>query len=249
MAWTPSCSISRPVIVEEVTKLNHGDGATRAVGASPTSADGLRDYVAWHDAYDDPQSSLSWRLSVVRSWIERWLDEHSSPVRVLSVCAGDGRDVLGVLARRPDVANVDVTLLEIDPVLAARARQQAADLHPRIRVDVRVADAGDPAAYFGAVPADVVLLVGIFGNISNADIARTIAAAPAMCRPDAIVLWSRGRHGGDRTDEIRRRFGTAGFAEIGVDTLDREGHPTVGTMRFVGEPEPMPSHRLFTFLR
>jgi hypothetical protein len=34
------------VIVDEVTKLNHGDGAARAVSAVPTPADGLRDYVA-----------------------------------------------------------------------------------------------------------------------------------------------------------------------------------------------------------
>jgi SAM-dependent methyltransferase len=219
------------------------------VRATPASPDGLRDYVAWHEAYDDPQSSLSWRLSVVRSWIERALEEYSSPVRVLSVCAGDGRDVLGALALRPDIANVDVTLLEIDPVLATRARQQAAELHPRIRVDVRVADAGDPAAYSGAVPADIVLLIGILGNISDADLARTIAAAPAMCHPGATVLWSRGQHGGDRTDEIRRRFFAAAFAEIGVDTLDRDDHPTVGAMRFTGETKPMPTHRLFTFLR
>ena len=231
------------VIVEEVTELNDGNGD------APASADGLRDYVAWHDAYGDPQSSLSWRLSVVRSWIEGTLDEHTGPLRVLSVCAGDGRDVLGVLALRPDVANVDVTLIEIDPVLAARARQQTADLHPRIRVDVRVADAGDPAAYSDAVPADLVLLVGIFGNITDADIARTIAAAPGMCRPGATVLWSRGRHGGDRRDEIRWRFLAAGFAEIGLDTLDRDGHPTVGAMRFLEDTKPMPTHRLFTFLR
>ena len=99
------------------------------------------------------------------------------------------------------------------------------------------------------MPADIVVLVGIFGNISDADIARTIAAAPAMCRPGAVVLWSRGRQGGDRTDEIRRRFVAAGFAEIGLDTLDRDGHPTVGAMRFVDKTEPMPTHRLFTFLR
>jgi hypothetical protein len=59
------------VIVDEVAELNHGDGAARAVSGVPTSADGLRDYVAWHKAYDDPRSSLSWRLSVVRSRIAR----------------------------------------------------------------------------------------------------------------------------------------------------------------------------------
>src|SRR6476660_5617242 len=205
------------VIVDGVAELNHGDGPARAVSAAPTSADGLRDYVAWHEAYDDPRSSLSCRLSVVRSWIARSLREHSGPVRVLSACAGDGRDVLGVLALHPDMENIDVTLLEIDPMLAARARPHAAD----------------PAASAGAVPADIVVRVGIFGNISDADIARTIAAAPAMCRPGAVVLWSRGRQGGDRTDEIRRHFVAAGFAEIGLDTLDRDGHPTVGAMRFV----------------
>ena len=57
------------------------------------------DWVEWHQAYDDPESSLSKRLSVVRRRIGACLDaaEHV-PLRIVSLCAGDGRDVLPELA-------------------------------------------------------------------------------------------------------------------------------------------------------
>jgi len=34
-------------------------------------ADGMRDYLKWHDAYDDPTSDLSWRLGQVQAYIRR----------------------------------------------------------------------------------------------------------------------------------------------------------------------------------
>jgi predicted methyltransferase len=62
--------------------------------------------------------------------------------------------------------------------------------------------------------------------------------------------WNRGRYGAYHDLESWRRYlAAAGFAEIGLDTLDRDGHPTVGAMRFSDETKPMPTHRLFTFLR
>ena len=39
----------------------------------------------------------------------------------MSLCAGDGRDILGVLAEREDAARVSVTLLEVLPELVERA--------------------------------------------------------------------------------------------------------------------------------
>jgi hypothetical protein len=67
--------------------------------------------------------------------------------------------------------------------------------------------------------------------------------------PGATVLWSRG----GMAATVPMRFGAAfsrrSFAEIGLDTLDRDGHPTVRAMRFSDETKPMPTHRLFTFLR
>ncbi|CAN5596221.1 hypothetical protein BH23ACT6_BH23ACT6_20240 [soil metagenome] len=60
----------------------------------------LRGYVRWHAAYNDPESSLSVRLRHVQRAIGDWLDRRSGPVRVLSSCAGQGHDILGVLEER-----------------------------------------------------------------------------------------------------------------------------------------------------
>ena len=70
-----------------------------------------RDYLKWHERYDDPESDLAWRLSVVRGFLRDALDRHPGPVRVLSVCAGDGRDILGVLSERDDADRVEARVL------------------------------------------------------------------------------------------------------------------------------------------
>jgi hypothetical protein len=208
----------------------------------------LRDYVQWHRAYDDPASGLAWRLRTVQGHIRRELDERPGPVRMLSACAGDGRDVLGVLAEREDAARVSATLIELHPDIAARAGAAAAGLPAR--VEVRERDAGCSDAYAGAVPADLVLLVGIFGNISDADLARTIAAAPQLGAPGALLLWSRGRHDGDRNATIRARFAAAGFAEVDYATRDAGSRPALGAVRYTGPATPLATgERLFTFVR
>jgi hypothetical protein len=208
----------------------------------------LRDYREWHRAYDDPGSSLSWRLQTVRGFIEAALDRHPGKIRILSACAGEGRDVLGVLARRNDARRATATLIEVDPTIAASARRAAAATEAQ--VEIRIADAGYTDAYVGAVPADLLLLVGIFGNISEADVRSTIAAAPQLCRPGATLLWSRGRDREDLNDLIRAWFAAAGFTEVDYATLEQGSRPAVGVVRYVGPPQPLaPGRHLFTFTR
>src|SRR5690242_12578304 len=142
----------------------------------------MRDWHAWHAAYDDPASPLSRRLRIVQEAIAAWLDERPGELRAISACAGEGRDLLGVLAARPDAARVRARLVERDPRNAAAARGAAA-AHGLRRIDVIEADAGLVASYAGATPADLVLLCGVLGNVSEADIERTIRATPALCAP------------------------------------------------------------------
>lgn len=122
---------------------------------------GTRDYEDWHRRYDDAGSDLSWRLRGVRHHLHAALDRHPGEMRVLSVCAGDGRDVLEVLSVRSDADRVSAVLLELHPGLAQRARDVAAATG-LTGIEVRAVDAGVSDTYLGAVPADVVLLVGIF---------------------------------------------------------------------------------------
>lgn len=55
----------------------------------------ITNWSKWHDAYARPDSGLRDRLAEVRDPIGRHLDATApDPVRVVSACAGDGRDVL-----------------------------------------------------------------------------------------------------------------------------------------------------------
>ncbi len=131
----------------------------------------------------------------------------------MSVCAGDGRDVLVVLAERPDADTVQAVLVERDPALAEAARQYAADAG-LVNVEVRIADAGRAASYRDAVPADLVLLCGVFGNVTDDDVRRTVSAVPQLAAPGATVIWTRSRRAPDLTPQIR-----AWFADVGCDEV------------------------------
>ncbi|HTW06807.1 MAG TPA: hypothetical protein VME46_04820 [Acidimicrobiales bacterium] len=210
----------------------------------------MRDYVQWHKEYDDPGSELSWRLRTVQGYISAALDERAGgPVQVVSLCAGEGRDIVDVLSRRPDALRAKVTLIELHPEIAAAARRRASGAGLP-DVEVRVADAGSTDSLQGAVPADLVLLVGIFGNISEHDITGTVAAVPQFCKLGATILWSRGRDREDINGMVRSWFRAAGCSELAYDTLETGSRPAAGAFRFTGQPQPLvPGQRLFSFLR
>jgi hypothetical protein len=213
-----------------------------------------RDWHEWYRDYDDPASSLSQRLAVVRSQLASLLEAAApGPVRLLSLCAGDGRDTLPVIAAAPGLS-VSAVLVDLDAGLADSARQSAAGLR-LARVDVRTADAGDTSCAAGGVPADVVMACGIFGNITDADIARTVDTLPSMLAPGGAVVWTRGhRVPGDPTSSpdpaelVRSRFATAGFDEVAF-VRPEERSFRVGVHRWPGpSPDFRPGVRMFTFV-
>jgi hypothetical protein len=205
------------------------------------------DWLAWHEAYADPGSSLSRRLHVVQGLVEDHLDRHEGAVRVVSACAGDGRDLLGVLEQRDDAARVGGRLVETDPTLVRRARARAAELG--LDLEVRQEDAGTTSAYAGATPADLVLLCGVFGNVTDDDVERTVHATPGLCASGATVVWTRHRGAPDLTPRIRQWFSAAGFSELGWYAPD-DDEVGVGAHRYDGDPVALePGQPLFTFLR
>jgi Putative methyltransferase len=206
-----------------------------------------RDWAEWHRDYDDPGSLLSRRLQLVQGHLRAEFDRApAGDIRLISLCAGQGRDVLGVLAGHPRRNDVRARLVELDDRNVALARQaaQAAGLHG---VEVRQADAGITDACLGAVPAQIVVACGIFGNITDSDIQATVAALPSLCAPGALVLWTRHRGPPDLTPAIRSWLEAAGFREKAFDT-SHDGFMSVGAHRLTGEPAALvPGHRLFTF--
>ena len=213
-------------------------------------------WVRWHDSYADPSSSLSRRLLRVQHRVAQALDDRvDGDIVVLSLCAGDGRDLLEPLSRHPRRLDVRAVLVELDPSNAERARRTVAAERLE-RVAVRQADAAVPAHYRDVAPVDLLLACGIFSNISDDDVRRTVAALPPLLRSPTAdrrggqVLWTRHRRDPDLTPRIRGWFAECGFREIGFDTepgyqyavgchqLEAD-HPT--------EPD-YPTGPLFTFL-
>ena len=159
--------------------------------------------------------------------------------------AGGRRD------RRPTVSGL---LVELDPDLAApRARTARSGAG----IEVRTADAGTTASYADACPADVFLACGVFGNITDADIARTVAALPSLLASGGHVIWTRGNvvphdpttYDGDPADLVRSLFAEAGFEEVSFVRPDDAGF-RVGVHRWPGPGRRslQPDVRLFDFV-
>jgi len=206
-------------------------------------------WVRWHQEYENPDSPLSLRLRIVQGMVRDVLDGAApGPVRIVSLCAGQGRDVVDVVDGHRRAADVRALLVEADPSLVAFARNRVeeAGLTPQVRVIE--GDAARCRWYLESVPADLVLVCGVFGNISDPDISRTIAALPGFCREGSEVIWTRHRRPPDATPAIRAAFAAAGFDELAFEAPD--GYVlSVGRARLGIPGAPFDSEtRLFEFV-
>ena len=209
----------------------------------------MTDWQAWHVAYQDPTSRLSQRLAVVQRFLGAALDrQRPGPIRLLSLCAGEGRDVIGVLRDHPRRDDVQGVLVEADPTLAGRAGEAIAAAGLEGQLSVIVGDAGTTDTSAIAVPVNVLLLCGIFGNISDDDVDYTVRNASRFCEEDAVVIWTRHPTPPDLTVWIRQWFAESGFLELGFESPEEHGFG-VGSHRLIAEPDAFASGlRLFRFL-
>jgi hypothetical protein len=203
------------------------------------------DWTGWHGHYDDPAGPLAQRLVAVQEQIGLALDRAArGPVRMLSLCAGQGRDVLPVLAAHPRGGDVTGRLVELDADLCAAARATAP-----ASVEVVRADAGRTAASAGAVPADLLLLCGIFGNVTDDDVERTVAAVPALLATGGTVIWTRHTFGPDLTPRVRSWFTQAGVEETAFVTRPEPGWAVGAGVLRVPSRALGAERRLFAFVR
>ncbi|HEX9624353.1 MAG TPA: SAM-dependent methyltransferase [Streptosporangiaceae bacterium] len=208
----------------------------------------MKDWVAWHLTYQDLESALSLRLERVKQHLARAIDDAPpGQISLVSLCAGQGHDVTGVLPGHRRRDDVRALLVEFDPTNAGEARRRAEEAG-LTQVQVRQADAGQVASYADALPAELLLLCGIFGNITDAEIERVVRAAPAMCAPGATVIWTRHRRAPDLTPQISSWFAANGFDEVAFDAVESSTLTGVGVHR-LSRPAvtESPSGRLFAF--
>lgn len=201
----------------------------------------------WHAHYDELHSADTDRLEVVQELLIHALD-HAPPgsLTAVSACSGQGRDLLPVLIHHPRGPDVSALMLELDP-LNAEFLTAALGSTSLVRVEVVVADAGHTDAYIGTVPADLVLLCGVFANIDLANASRTVDAATALCRPGGTVVWSSYGARVSEADEVIALFETSGFERIAVRRRAGRDY-LVAAHRYVGPSRVLPPHyRFFRF--
>ena len=116
---------------------------------------------------------------------------------------------------------------------------------------VREGDAGLVATFADVLPVDLLLLCGIFGNISTDDIRATVNAVPSMLAAGGAVVWTRGWFGDeDVRPAIRRWFVEAGLREVAYDGDPERYGVGVAQADGGGGPDLRPAAvRLFRFVR
>jgi len=206
------------------------------------------DWVAWHDSYDHPDSPLSRRLATVRRLISEALDRApEGPINIISACAGQGRDLNVAIAGHPRRGDTRARLVELDPRNAERARADAtaAGLSG---VDVVTGDAARTDNYIGYAPAHLVLMCGVYGNISDADVERTVGFCRQLTAAGGTVIWTRARWEPDLFPRICDWYEERGFERLWVS--EPVVGPGVGVHRFAGAPDPLePGAVMFEFTR
>ncbi len=202
---------------------------------------------SWHDPYRDKDSYLSHRLETVKRRLKESIGQFEVPVKVLSLCAGQGHDVIQTLRENPSLNISKALLVELDPknVSIGEGEIRLSGLE---NVSYLEGDAANMALYSDFVPVEILMLCGIFGNITLEDIRKTLAASSSFLTLGGTLIWTRHRRKPDVTPKIRNWCEEFGYQEVAFDAPDKDDF-SVGTYQLEKAPLPFVSDgKLFQFI-
>jgi hypothetical protein len=222
------------------------------------------DWYEWHRGYEE-STALKRRLETVRRHIAAALDVAPiGPLRILSICAGDGRDLIGALRDHPRRNDVTATLVELDCRLVERGHALAVAAGLGARVHFNCADATHSDSYQRGARCQLTLACGVIGNIAPETTPAFIRLASAVCDTGGRLIWTRllsANNGASHMPVVRRLLAGAGFAEVRADVVEADDgdaeHLTneFGAGRFLvashvhrATPAELPRGELFKFV-
>lgn len=154
------------------------------------------DWKDWHAIYDRPSGANARLLAVQKAVSECLALLPAGPVKLLSIFAGDGRDIIPVVAGSMRRNEVNCQFIEINKALVRAGRQRAEAHGMSDKMQFECADATSPESYTGSVPVDCVLASGVFGNLLPEDVVRCIKALTGMLKTGGLLVWTRSRCAG-----------------------------------------------------
>jgi len=222
------------------------------------------DWYDWHRGYDE-SIALKRRLETVRQHIAAALDAApAGPLRVLSICAGDGRDLIGALRDHPRRHDVTATLVERDPRLVEQGLALSLAAGLGARVHFNCADATRSDVYRGGIPCHVTLACGVIGNLAPDTTRAFVRLASAVCATGGSLIWTRllsANNGMTHAPVVRRLLAGAGFEEVRADVVEADDRNPERLMREFGAgrslvashvrralPAELPRGELFKFV-
>lgn len=172
----------------------------------------------------------------------------NAAVRVTSLCAGDGRDVIGTLATHPRCGNVRATLFELNPISIANGRAQIEATGLTHVVKFVAGDATRYDSYRKVGRADILLVCGVWGHVPPHERDEMMRAIRGLVQPGGIVIWTRGAaKGAARLEEIKTLFDPPDWKEVRFD-ITPDGKFAVASYRLVGPGvELPPTGAIFNF--
>jgi SAM-dependent methyltransferase len=209
----------------------------------------VADWHEWQKGYDDAGAERAGRPRAVRALVAAVVDEAAAGlVTIVSICGGEGREVIGALEDHPRRGDVRGRLIELDANNAAVARRWANDAG-LTGLEVVHGDASRADAYDGLPPADLVVISGLFGHLDDDDQQSTIEFLRQLCRPGGSVVWSFTARKPLRVPKLRRFFAERGFEELSFVTLPGDDLAlTVAVSRYRGTRQEFPARpTCFTF--
>lgn len=207
-----------------------------------------KDWFAWHDNYRT-RPRMRQRLQIVREYIATYLNQcPPGKITVISVCAGDSRDLTGTLFDHPRAPDVYGRLVEIDSRLVEAGRSAAESAGLVGQLEFICGDATLGSVYQGVVPADLVLLCGVFGNVPETELPRLTQSLRYLCKTNGLMIWTRDlvQDGEQNLAMIRECLQKDSFEEVSF-RMTPTGNMGVGMHRYVGETLPLPDGELFVF--
>jgi hypothetical protein len=221
---------------------------------------GSMDWFEWHKLYER-KPALQRRLELVCKQLSDCLNLcPSGEIRVISVCAGDGRDLIGALKGHPRERDVEARLVEMDTRLVECGREMAASAGLSARLEFLNGDATSSSAYEGIAPANLVLLCGMLGHVDEASTLMLVEYLPALCRSGGFLIWTRNlnyREGVRHVDLFKSLLRKSGFEEMRFEATSRkqffmktsQGRFIVSTYRYHGESTALPvNQKLFEIM-
>ena len=191
------------------------------------------------------------RLSAVQEHLAECLDTAPpGPVHIISICAGDGRDVIGVLESHPRRDDVSAWLVESNEQSVDFGIRRAQSAGLERTVNFVNEDATDYVTYRNMAPADIVLVCGVWGHVPTPERKPLVRAIASLCKPNGVVIWTRGVSKGlAQLREIQSHFVGPSWEEVRLH-LTPDKWWGVASHRYYGPPVERPeSGRIFNFQR